>query len=232
MFACIAVYGSKISSRNIASIDTIALTKSRSESEHVKTFIYFVRHAESIFIEGKERVRGLSDKGMEDAISIRDRLVTEEIDCYISSPYERAIATIRPLAETTKTEIAIDEDVRERSIGDFSPYSFEDAKKAVYDDFSFAFPNGESSATAQHRAVKVLDSILSGYAGKKIVVGTHGDIMTLMVNFYDKRFDFGFWKAISMPDIYRLDFEGNKLVNITRLWKEYEEDESSRYLDI
>ena len=79
MFACIAVYD-KMSSRNIASIDTIALTKSRSESEHVKTFIYFVRHAESIFIEGKERVRGLSDKGMEDAISIRDRLVTEEID--------------------------------------------------------------------------------------------------------------------------------------------------------
>lgn len=190
----------------------------------MKTFIYFVRHAESIFVEGKERTRGLSHKGLNDAISIRDRLFAEEINYFISSPYERAIATIRPLAEIAKAEITIEEGLRERSIGDFLPYSFKDAKQAVYDDFQFSFPNGESSVTAQSRALKVLNSLLSGFAGKKILIGTHGDIMTLMMNYYDKQFDFNFWGSTSMPDIYKLEFEGNKLMSTSRLWGRVEED--------
>lgn len=80
------------------------------------TSIYFVRHAESVYVEGKERTRGLTEKGIEHSEVIKDRLISEEIDCFISSPYQRSIQTITPTAEAYLKDIAIVEDLRERSI--------------------------------------------------------------------------------------------------------------------
>ena len=82
----------------------------------------------------------------------------------------------------------------------------------------FSFPGGESSKDAQKRAVKVITSILKSHRGKKIVIGTHGDIMTLMLNHFDKRYSYSFWESTSMPDIYKLTVEGNKLIEVKRMW--------------
>ncbi|RCW48603.1 hypothetical protein DFP97_106306 [Paenibacillus prosopidis] len=49
----------------------------------MKTFIYFVRHAESPYIEGMERTRGLSDKDKLDTLKINEILKDEEIDLFI-----------------------------------------------------------------------------------------------------------------------------------------------------
>lgn len=183
------------------------------------TIIYFVRHADSPYIEGNERSRGLSDKGKLDAIKVESILKQENIDIFISSPYERAIQTVQGLAYKYSKEIIIYEDLRERNIGYISNMDFKEAKKQVYKDINFSFPGGESSLKAQERAVKILNIILEEYKGKKIVIGTHGDIMTLMMNHFDKQYDFEFWEKLSMPDIYKLEFEEKKLVNVTRLWE-------------
>ncbi|AJS58974.1 histidine phosphatase family protein [Paenibacillus sp. IHBB 10380] len=182
------------------------------------TFIYFVRHAESIYVEGTERSRSLSEKGMADALAIKDILKTEEIDYFISSPYERSIETIRPMAIEYLKDIKIEEDLRERNIGEFSSISFKEAKCQVYEDIHYAFPQGESNLKAQKRSVKVMEDILETYEGKKIVIGTHGDIMTLMMNHFDKQYGFDFWESTSMPDIYKLRFEEKRLISTIRLW--------------
>lgn len=78
------------------------------------TIVYFVRHAESPFIKGMERTRGLSEKGISDSIKIRTELENEEIDVFVSSPYERAIQTIKELADVHKKDIIIFEDLKER----------------------------------------------------------------------------------------------------------------------
>lgn len=184
----------------------------------IHTIIYFVRHAESPFIEGMERTRGLSDKGKIDAERIVSFLPTEGIDLFISSPYERAIQTIKPLADACDKDILIIEDLRERQIGVLQEGNFKDAKRKVYGDFSFAFENGESSVDAQKRAIDQLKRILHEHAGKSIVLGTHGDIMTLMMNYFDKQYDFDFWQSATMPDIYELRFEGTKFMQVTRKW--------------
>jgi 2,3-bisphosphoglycerate-dependent phosphoglycerate mutase len=189
----------------------------------VESIIYFVRHAESVFVEGMERSRSLSDAGMSDALTIRDILQTEEIDIFISSPYERAIATIRPTANEYLKDIKIEDDLRERNIGEFSSITFKEAKRRVYEDIQFAFPYGESSLKAQKRAVRVIEDILETYEGKKIVIGTHGDIMTLMMNHFDKQYGFYFWQTTSMPDIYKLKFKEKRIINTTRIWGRLEE---------
>ncbi|MBA9086191.1 hypothetical protein FHR92_002664 [Fontibacillus solani] len=42
--------------------------------------------------------------------------------------------------------------------------------------------------------------------------------MTLMMNYFDNTYGFEFWESTTMPDIYKLEFEENKLNNVTRLW--------------
>ena len=193
----------------------------------METALYFVRHAESVYAEGKERTRGLTEKGTEDAQQIRDILKYEDIHYMVSSSYERAIATIRPLAAERNMEIRLEENLRERQIGDFAPLSFKDAKYRVYEHFQYAFPGGESSAAAQERAVKVLLELLRERQGQRIVVGTHGDIMTLMLNYFDKAYGYPFWETTTMPDVYKLCFNSLQLKHVTRLWLEQHSAEMS-----
>ncbi|WP_054957901.1 histidine phosphatase family protein [Paenibacillus dakarensis] len=183
------------------------------------TIIYFVRHADSPYIEGQERARGLSEAGAKDALKVRDILALEGINVFYSSPYERAIRTILPAADHYGMDVLVEEDLRERMIGDFNPLSFWEAKQQVYNDFSFFFPQGESSLNAQERAVTVLLEIINKHNNQRVVVGTHGDIMTLMLNALNKRFDFGFWQSTSMPDIYKVQLIGQEISEIKRLYE-------------
>lgn len=185
----------------------------------IHTTIYFVRHAESPYVVGEERTRGLSEKGLRDALIVKELMVNERIDIFISSPYERAIQTIKNLALELAEEIVIEEDLRERVIGDFGNLDFKEAKRKLYNDFDFMYPNGESSHEAQDRAIATVAKVLYDNQGKKIVMGTHGDIMTLMLNQFDEKYDYDFWESTSMPDIYKLSFEGNELRHVERLWK-------------
>ncbi|MCA1291939.1 histidine phosphatase family protein [Paenibacillus sp. alder61] len=89
----------------------------------------------------------------------------------------------------------------------------------LFENSSFAFPEGESNEEAQKRATKVILNILNKYEGKNIVIGTHGDIMTLMMNHFDPQYDYQFWRTTTMPDIYKAVFQGQKLVSTTRLWE-------------
>ncbi|GAA3399703.1 histidine phosphatase family protein [Paenibacillus hodogayensis] len=186
-----------------------------------KTTVYMIRHAESIYIEGAERERGLTDKGSEDARLIRELLLGARIDAFVSSPYRRAIDTISPLAEAAGKEIAIEEDLRERqaSATGFGKDAFMEAKRKLFDNPGFAYPGGESSIEAQERACRSLSRLIGQYRGQSLAVGTHGDIMTLMLNRYDSRFDYTFWTGTTMPDVYRLQFvDAGTLADVTRLW--------------
>ncbi|MFF2887329.1 histidine phosphatase family protein [Paenibacillus sp. NPDC057967] len=184
----------------------------------METILYLVRHAQSIYAEGEERSRGLTVEGEKHAFLVKDLLESECLDAFISSPYERAIATIRPAAEQQNMKITLYEDLRERAMGQFEPEAFFDAKRKLYAEKSFAFPGGESSVVAQTRAVKVIDHILSANKGKKLAIGTHGDIMTLMMQQYDSQYDYPFWASLSMPDIYKLVFAETHLQYTIRLW--------------
>lgn len=185
----------------------------------METRIYFVRHAESPFVAGMERTRGLSRYGEFHSVQVKNILKNHEINYIISSPYERAIQTVKPLAEALKKEIIRFEGLREREVGDIGDLDFKAAKQKLYLDFTFHFQAGESSKESQERAIKDLNNILQEYEGNNIVIGTHGDIMTLMLNYFDNRYHIQFWESTSMPDIYQLQFQGNLLKNVERLWE-------------
>lgn len=84
---------------------------------------------------------------------------------------------------------------------------------------NFALMGGESNAACQERAMRVLKELLNTYQGRKIALGTHGAVMTLMMGYYDNQYDLNFLLHISKPDIYRMEFNGEELVGVKRLWK-------------
>lgn len=187
--------------------------------ETVRTIVYLIRHAESLYVEGQERERGLSEQGKSDAARIKSILQKQPIDLFVSSPYARAIQTIQPLAEVHQKEILLMENLRERTIGNIAELSFVEAKRRVYQDFAAVFEGGESSAEAQARAVGELKLLLEKYEGKTLVIGTHGDIMTLLMNYFDCRYGYDFWQSTAMPDIYRLEFKRRMLAQVRREWE-------------
>ncbi|TXR64260.1 histidine phosphatase family protein [Bacillus sp. AY18-3] len=188
----------------------------------MNTYIYMVRHGESSKLEGSERTRGLTEKGSLDAHRITDILKTEGIDTFISSPYKRAVLTIEKTANFYEKEILIYENLKECmfSSGDqvISDKEVYPLVKKVFSDPDFALTEGESYKDCQRRVVKVLKEILMDFQGQKIVIGTHGLVMTLMMNYFDKQYGFEFLIHTSKPDIYKLEFNDEQLLNVKKLW--------------
>jgi 2,3-bisphosphoglycerate-dependent phosphoglycerate mutase len=190
-------------------------------TNEANTALYFVRHAESEYIEGQERERGLTEQGKRDAASVAGLLHREQIRLFYSSPYRRAVETIQGLAEVSDGIVVTEEDLRERELSgpEVKHEHFLEAKQRLYINPAFAYSGGESGEVAGARAIAVIQRILDRHPGQKIVIGTHGDIMTLIFNYYDPSYGYDFWANTTMPDIYKLEFDRDgRLVQVTRLW--------------
>ncbi|WP_199621373.1 histidine phosphatase family protein [Paenibacillus alkalitolerans] len=189
----------------------------------MKTYLYFVRHAISPFVFGNERDRGLSDQGFSDSQRVKELLINEGIDAVISSPYARAIQTVNYLSEALGKEIIVYEELRERPIKSLDEKCTEEELLAAieksFSDKDYCLHGGESTGAAQQRAIPVINRILTEHQGKKVVIGTHGNIMTIILNYFNDGFGYEFWKSTSKPDIYKAEFEGNALINVVRLWE-------------
>ncbi|WP_409300657.1 histidine phosphatase family protein [Peribacillus sp. SCS-155] len=184
----------------------------------MQTNLYFVRHAHSEYTPN-EKGRPLSEQGRSDAERIKTILNKENIDHVIASPYKRAIQTVEGVAMADNAVI-IEDGFKERKLSDGPVHDFQLAVEKVWKEPTFCWEGGESNTVAQRRGVMVTLKVLEKYQGKNIAVGTHGNIMVLIMNFFDKRYDYSFWRSLSMPDIFRLIFDQTGLKDVKRIWKE------------
>lgn len=184
------------------------------------TNLYFVRHAHSTYTPD-ELKRPLSQRGVNDAKFITELLKQENIDKVFSSPYKRAIQTVEGIAKLLGKEIELMEDFKERTLSEHPVTDFSEAISKVWANFDFSLEGGESNHVAQKRGVAATFQILDKYKGQNIVIGTHGNIMALIMNYFDQRYDVHFWEQLKMPDIYKLSFDENHLIEVTRVDDEY-----------
>ena len=98
------------------------------------------------------------------------------------------------------------DDLRERELSGAPVDDWLAAVRAVWEDEDFAWPGGESNRTAQRRGVDALERILAAHPGRQFVIGTHGNLLALILQRYDPYVDFAFWRGLSTPDAYRLRF--------------------------
>ena len=179
---------------------------------------YLIRHAHAEWTPDEQRP--LSAQGMVDAICVADALDAAPISHIYSSPYRRAIQTIKPLADRLRIAIEVVDDLRERALGrPKTAASFVAAVEETWRNPSFAHPDGESNQIAQERAVTVVKRLSEAHQGGQVVLSTHGNLLALLVNQFDARCGFDFWKALTMPDIYALHLEFDA-VALHRLWQD------------
>lgn len=189
------------------------------------THIYFVRHGIAPFSLELERAGGasLSEQGKADALRVAELLGSENIDVIVSSSYHRAKETVAPLAVQIQKEVIPYDELIERPIATLTyPISEEELLLGIeksFTDIDFCMPEGETTRQAQERAIPIILKLLSDYEGKKIVIGTHGNIMTIILKYFDSNYGFEFWKQTSKPDIYKLEFKEKELKSVARLWR-------------
>jgi 2,3-bisphosphoglycerate-dependent phosphoglycerate mutase len=186
------------------------------------TYIYMVRHGQSPKTEGSESTRGLTDKGMADARKVTALLKDEGIGVFLSSPYKRAVLTIEELAAASGKQVEAWEELKETVfMGDDRIYPDDELLplvKRMYAEPEFAPSGGESLQACRVRAADAVKTILDRYKGQRIAIGTHGLIMTLMMEYLDSQYGLEFLLKTSKPDIYKLAIHDGELLGAERLW--------------
>ncbi|CEO22333.1 histidine phosphatase family protein [Paraclostridium sordellii] len=178
--------------------------------------IYFVRHAKPDFSVHDDLTRPLTDKGIIDSKNICEFLKEKSINKIYSSPYKRAIDTIKELAQNLNIKIEVVDDFRERKISNIWIEDFNKFSKSQWENFEYKLNDGESLNEVQSRNIKALHKILNENSNQNIVIGTHGTALSTIINYYDKTFDYLSFTKIKdiMPFIVCMEFEKTNVLNI------------------
>lgn len=185
----------------------------------METNIYFIRHAHSPFIFGQERERPLSKEGIESAKRLVISLGNVHFDAVFSSPFTRSLQTLEGLIDQP-SKIIIEEDLRERTLkGNYKlpEDKIEQAMMKSFEDLDFRLEGGESVRETQYRSLPIIFKIIEKQNFKNVAIGTHGNIMTSILNYFDNSFGYDFWKSTEKPDIYKLSFNGYHLISVTKI---------------
>ena len=181
------------------------------------TRVYFVRHARPDF-SVKDELRPLTKEGLEDSKKVTKALSNLNISTIYSSPYIRAMDTLKDFAEHQGLEITPINEFRERSVGDWVD-DFKTYSQKQWDDFDYKLATGESLKEVQARNIDALNKVISKNFGRSIVIGTHGTALSTIINYYKPTFGYdGFWSIIDkMPYILCFNFDGLTLVSIEEI---------------
>lgn len=178
--------------------------------------IYFVRHAKPDFSVHDDLTRPLTDKGIIDSKKLCEFLKEKSINKIYSSPYKRAIDTIKELSQNLNIKIEVVDDFRERKISNIWIEDFNKFSKSQWENFEYKLNDGESLNEVQSRNINALHKILNENSNQNIVIGTHGTALSTIINYYDKTFDYLSFTKIKdvMPFIVCMEFEKTNVLNI------------------
>ena len=183
------------------------------------TTVYFVRHAEPNYNNHNDYLRELSAKGLKDRKLVTDFFADKEINVALSSPYKRAIDTIKDFTDSSGLHIDIIDEFRERKVDSGWIEDFVSFSQRQWSDFSYKLSDGECLREVQDRNVSALKSVLGKYRGKNIVIGSHGTALSTIINYYDNTFGYKDFAKIKskMPWIVEFVFDENaKLLAIRK----------------
>lgn len=174
------------------------------------THIYFVRHAEPNYDNHDDSTRELSEKGLRDRKLVTGFLADKLIDVVLSSPYKRAVDTIKEFADSYGYEIEAIDDFRERKVDNCWIDDFYSFAKRQWEDFDYKLSDGETLREVQERNISALKQVLSTYANQNIVIGSHGTALSTIINYFQPEFGFLDFEEIRtlMPWIVHFEFEG------------------------
>lgn len=157
-----------------------------------------IRHARAM---GQAPDAPLTPEGEEQARRLAQVLAALNIAWIVSSPWERAIETARPLADALNLLIVEDERLTERVLSSEDLADWQTHLRASFLDSSLYLPGGESGATAKARALAALEDAQN--PDGLTAVFTHGNLLALLLGL-----DYDGWAGLKSPDVWCFSLDG------------------------
>lgn len=174
--------------------------------------VILVRHAEPVPVgtpDVADDDRALSEAGRRAAVELAEELDGWEVSAVYSSPYARALETVTVLAARRGLEVQVLDDLRERRLSLELHETWRESLERSWADADYALPGAESGRAAQRRAIAMLDLLRVRHPdGGRLVIGSHGNLISLILHALDPGVDFAFHMAMPMPAIYRITHDG------------------------
>ncbi|WP_085523643.1 histidine phosphatase family protein [Tuberibacillus sp. Marseille-P3662] len=177
--------------------------------------IYLIRHCQAL---GQDHEAALTDDGNRQAYKLAHLLENKGIGQIKSSSFNRAIASIQPLATMLNMNIETDERLCERVLSRHPMEDWYEKLAQSFIDLDVTYEGGESSREGMNRGVNVINDILYAENDQSAAVVTHGGLMSLILKHYQPDFSFSDWEGLSNPDVYLLNFNSaNELKDIQQI---------------
>lgn len=191
--------------------------KSNKRGTYSMKNIYFIRHCSA---KGQYKDSPLTNKGVRQSYALANFFHEQRIpiDRMISSPYLRAVDSIRPFAQTKKINIDLDERLQERVLSSEPLDDWYEILEHTFHDMDYKLPGGESSHEATNRALVVMKEIIADEDHSHILIATHGNLLTLILRHYDEKFGFDDWRRMQNPDIFLMHYEPGHLAITQQEW--------------
>lgn len=161
--------------------------------------LLLIRHARAT---GQAPGATLTPEGEVQAAHLADSLANLNITRIVSSPWERAVATGRPLAARLGLTVETDGRLTERVLSAADLFDWMTPLRASFADPGLALPGGESGLIAGERVRAALSDARDPHGITAVV--THGNLLALALGL-----DFSGWQGLRNPDVWALDPRGH-----------------------
>lgn len=174
--------------------------------------LYVVRHGETAW--NKEgRVQGITDiplteKGISDALKLRDLVKSLNIDVVISSPLKRAIETAKLITDY-RFPINIDDRIKERDWGLNEGANINEVDRIDCWDviLNTKVQNIESIQDFMYRVSEFIEDIKVRFKDKNVLVVTHSAVSRVIHYMLGKIPEDGDLSKISIPNLRIIEYK-------------------------
>lgn len=175
--------------------------------------LLLVRHAAAT---GQDASAALTAEGERQAQVLTDVLIRSGVQRVISSPFVRAMETVRPFCNRTGIQLETDDRLVERVLSGRDLPDWRDHLRQSFDDADYCLDGGESSRSAQARGLSALQAAQA--SGERCVLVTHGNLLALMLRSMDAAVGFDEWSKLSNPDAFLVQVDDEGLGRFSRVW--------------
>ncbi len=164
------------------------------------TTIYLTRHGSTMW-NYEKRFQGqkdseLTEEGIGQAESLRNRINDMDIDVIYTSPIKRAFRTANIVRGNKDIEIITSDALKELHFGEYEGLTEEELlaqgrgselRKVFAGEIDVRLPGGETLRELSHRVGEFIDNILACQEGKSVLVVTHGAALRAIIRHIEKK---------------------------------------------
>jgi len=158
------------------------------------TTLFLIRHGLTAVtgsrLYGRTPGIHLDERGRRQAAALVERFEGVRLHAVYSSPLERCVETLEPLAAARRLMIRTSEALIEMDAGAWTGRTLPSLRRTKLwnmvqrNPSRFRFPSGESFVEAEARLLAEVERIVARHPRGQVVVGTHGDLVGMVVSHY------------------------------------------------